>query len=254
MLLSQAHSLLKEHGTSDNAKHFKMLFTQEDGAHTNESTLTEYVEYVTAHTDAWLQNFPESLRSLTAVSKPKTAFLKMLTIPLVMTHLGAQRCFDVADKVSDSYRKLAKRISDNRQAASAATSVSATAPTVTAIQAVQAVTAPRDQGSEPQGDDESDGSGSGSGSSVESAAPVTWTEDDEVLSTARVSVEDTAGDMAQARTHASARAHAALRHPGGGASRDKQVQKPLRDRFVSLVRVLRDVSIMLDDVLSERVQ
>lgn len=114
MRLHEAHALLLSHATSDNAKHMKMLYADSKGGFTSDSLLSEYVDSICIDTDKWLLAFPESLKSLTAVSKPKTAFLKLLTIPAIMTHLGAQRCFDVADSVSDSYKKLAKDLSHGR--------------------------------------------------------------------------------------------------------------------------------------------
>lgn len=114
MRLHEAHALLLAHATSDNAKHMKMLYADTKCGFTCDSLLCEYVDSICTDTDKWLKAFPESLKSLTAVSKPKTAFLKLLTIPAIMNDLGAQRCFDVADSVSDSYKKLAKDLSHGR--------------------------------------------------------------------------------------------------------------------------------------------
>lgn len=268
MHLSHAHTQLKEHGTPDNAKHFRMLFTQEGGAHSNESTLSDYVDYVAEETDAWLLGFPESLKSLTAVSKPKTAFLKMLTIPSIMSHLGAQRCFDVADKVSDAYRKLAKRISDERQASAAATTVAIAAVaavavpllsphphslpvpvtphlaplTTIAIAASQATVAFR---------------------KLETLA-VAQEKAGRDFDTTSESVSDEAESRVPespiaARAQARAKIHAHTRGPmeapvDSTVNGNKHVARPLKDQFASLIRVVRDLSIMLDDVLTERGQ
>lgn len=112
MLLADAYSQLSSLGTTDNAKHFKMLYSE--GPYSDTTPLAEYIDFILNHTDAWLSAFPESLRSRTALSKPKTAVLKLMSLPDVKTTIGAKRCFDVIDKVSDSYRRLASQMSDER--------------------------------------------------------------------------------------------------------------------------------------------
>lgn len=229
MRLSHAHALLKDHGTPDNAKHFKMLFTQDGAEFTPDSALSSYVDFVALQTDTWLLDFPESLKSLTAVSKPKTAFLKMLTIPSVMSHLGAQRCFDVADKVSDSYRKLAKQISDERQTSAV---VTAAPPSETVMTEVDVDV----------------------GAAVETELELE--SDNDAPAPAYMSIQQPLGrDTFTTCASGQARANARIKHGGdavSSSSRSKAPQKPMKEQFASLVRVVRDLSIMLDDVLSER--
>lgn len=114
MLLHEAHSLMLTHATLDNSRHFKMLYCCSSSGVTSETYLSEYVDLILLDSAKWLSNFPISLRSLTAVSKPKTAFLRMLTIPEIIKDLGAQKCYDVTDSVCDSYKKFAKKISKQR--------------------------------------------------------------------------------------------------------------------------------------------
>lgn len=269
MHLSHAHSLLKEHGTPDNAKHFKMLFTQEGGTHSTESTLSDYVDYVAEETDAWLLGFPESLKSLTAVSKPKTAFLKMLTIPSIMSHLGAQRCFDVADKVSDAYRKLAKRISDERQATAAAMTVATTVASAVAVAVAVPLLSPHPLSLPAPVTPHLVPLTTIATAAATNAKPETLAVAQEKggrdMDTTSGSVSDDAESRAPespiaACAQAQAKIHARTRGPteapvDSTANGNKRAPpRPLKDQFASLIRVVRDLSIMLDDVLTERGQ
>lgn len=198
--LGEAHTLLTTHATSDNAKHMKMLYADVTCGFGPDSLLCEYVDNIYEDTDKWLQGFPESLRSLTAVSKPKTAFLKLLTIPSVMSDLGPQRCFDVADSVSDSYKKLAKEISARRLS---------DAPSPTTTQSVESTVRPRQ-----------------TGGGVDDAG------DPRVAPVEPSSVVDAADPSASNPTH----------------------EEVMAAKVSSLVRVVRDLSALLDDVYTSRIR
>lgn len=223
MLVSQAHSLMLLHSNDDNVKHFTLLF--KGGLFGKESDLLEYITYVHDHTDAWLQSFPVSLKSITAISKPKTALLKMLTIPCVMKEMGAQICFDVADKIADSYRRLIKSMSEQRSIGSAQARTVLVHNTKT----------------------------------VRTKSPKTLVLDDPITTSDGVHHEH-----ASVRVHDNS--HESLSSEGSSCSHTSEATscKPSCDttggparsklmggKFAALVRVVRDLSIMLDEVLSE---
>lgn len=230
MHLHEAHALLLTHATPDNAKHLKMLYADTAAGFTCDSLLSEYVDTVSLDTDKWLQGFPESLRSLTAVSKPKTAFLKMLTIPSVMTALGAQRCFDVADSVSDSYKKLAKDMSVKRLAAT-------TLATAAALPAAAA------------------GTGRSSAKCGRAGKPLV-----RVPHTADASVSPASpgGEVSPVSSVSSVSSVGAV-SPVGAVSQVGAVSPVIPDgprivqppQVVALVRVIRDLCVMLDDMLNQ---
>lgn len=232
MLVSQAQDLMLLHGTEDNIKYLKMLFKDGHGGdYNNDSELLDYIMYVHGHTDDWLNSFPVSLKSTTALSKPKTALLKMLTIPSVMKDLGSQTCYEVADQIADSYRRLSKSISQKRMIGSVSKRSKSTSDKPLSIQACL--------------------------STSTSNNPFAY---DSTI------CDQTSNNESHSATHANSFDHQedtlithcqsdeSSRHPTKHSSTSKlPPTKPrlLGGKFAALVRVVRDLSIMLDEALNE---
>lgn len=250
MLISQASNLMLLHGTDDNVKHFKMLFANE--RFTQESLLSDYINFVIVETDVWLTAFPLSLKSLTAISKPKTALLKLLTIPSIMTDIGPQLCFDVADKISDSYRRLAKCISEERLLSSVRTRSQKNKSTPHMDSEI-GICLKADADAEAEMDEPFE----------EEKENAQWDEETSRRQSGSCSSNTITCDAQTETTTVGKEPHLwKSTHNQNGHFQRKNTSEfdsnnvPTRPKlvggkFAALVRVIRDLSIMLDDVLSD---
>jgi len=99
MNLAAAQKKLAEDGVSDHHRYFIDTYRIHDFK--EETPLKEYIDFILHEPLLWLKLFPAKLKSKPAFSKPKTALLKLLRDPAVITALGgiyANNAHDIIDK------------------------------------------------------------------------------------------------------------------------------------------------------------
>jgi hypothetical protein len=113
MKIIDAHKLLSEDGVADHARYFNDLFKQHEFKESDE--LKQYFDFVLHEPVIWLKSFPSKLRSKPAFSKPKTAVLKLLRSPAVISAYGKPYCENTHDVIDSVYKKNVDAILETRK-------------------------------------------------------------------------------------------------------------------------------------------
>jgi hypothetical protein len=113
MKIIEAHKLLSEDGVADHARYFNDLYKQHEFKETEE--LKQYFDFVLHEPVLWLKSFPSKLRSKPAFSKPKTAILKLLRSPEVISVYGKSFCENAHEVIDSVYKKNVDAILETRK-------------------------------------------------------------------------------------------------------------------------------------------
>jgi hypothetical protein len=113
MRLIDAYNLLAGDGITDNHRYFSEVYKAFQ--FTDEQSLKEYLEFVLHEPLEWMRGFPAKLISKTSFSKPKTALIKLLKKPEVITDVGEELVDLVYDAVWNTYKKEHEKLIAERE-------------------------------------------------------------------------------------------------------------------------------------------
>lgn len=108
--------------TGDNARIFTEVYTH--CGKKKEDDLQTYLDFILENCAEWMELLPEKYQSETALSKPKTAICKLLTVPEIIKELGEDFCKELDKTIVDTWKKNKDSLVQQR-------SVAATVPTQT---------------------------------------------------------------------------------------------------------------------------
>jgi hypothetical protein len=107
MLLKNAAALL-----GANERYFTVVY--EGFKFKDESTLSDYIDFILHEPVEWIKGFPLKLRTRASFAKPKAAVIKLLKAAAVLEALGVTYCSKAHDVVWDTFKKHADDILDAR--------------------------------------------------------------------------------------------------------------------------------------------
>jgi hypothetical protein len=105
MDLKEAHDLLLSLTKStDNARIFKEIYMHFNKP--DDYDLKQYLEFVHENCYEWFEGLPDKLASEPALSKPKSAILKLISHETVQTAVGAELCQELENNLVQTWRNI----------------------------------------------------------------------------------------------------------------------------------------------------
>lgn len=114
MNLTQTYDLLLTLPSGrENASVFKT--TYEHYQFKNDENLKAYLEFIKDNTIEWFSEMPERWKSLTQLSKPKTALIKLLKNEEIAKEVGDEYAQELITTINGTWKKYMHDLSDSRQ-------------------------------------------------------------------------------------------------------------------------------------------
>lgn len=114
--------LLKLTKSTDNARIFKETYLHFHKP--DDYDLKAYLEFITENCESWFDLLPEKLSSEPALSKPKSAILKLMSQPDVRACLGADFCSTVEEALVTTWRDIKDDLVKKRKSVHSRTNMS----------------------------------------------------------------------------------------------------------------------------------